>query len=191
MAAGEGEALMESKLSGHTGPVNAVAFSPFGRWIVTGSQDFTARIWDAKEAKTLRIFGEDGGAHLGGIKSVAWKPPPTGTASWKPDMDQVLTGSEDGTAKLWMAHTGELQHTFNHGGKVNSVGFSPDGSQIITGSSDGTAKIWSLSTFKSSTVVHGNQVTPVKMTRHMNQVVFDPSVSQITRDQLMASYQAR
>jgi WD40 repeat protein len=30
---------------GHEGPVNAVAISPDNRWVVTGSDDETARLW--------------------------------------------------------------------------------------------------------------------------------------------------
>ena len=33
-------------MRGHDGPVNAVAFTPDGHWLVTGSFDDTARLWD-------------------------------------------------------------------------------------------------------------------------------------------------
>jgi WD40 repeat protein len=59
----------------------------------------------------------------------------------------VLTGSWDGTAKLWNADTGALVRTFTgHGGPVYSATFSPNGSQVLTGSLDCTAKLWNADT---------------------------------------------
>ena len=56
-------------LVGHTGPVVAVAVSGDGRWLVTGSWDKTARLWDltAKEPeKTARVLsGHDGPCRCG------------------------------------------------------------------------------------------------------------------------------
>jgi WD40 repeat protein len=51
-------------LSGHTGPVWAVAISPDGQWMATGSQDGTARLWthiSLDDAKNLacRIAGRN------------------------------------------------------------------------------------------------------------------------------------
>jgi len=167
IAAGQGFGEVVHTLLGHTGTVYSVAYSTHGKWVVTGSEDFTARIWEVAQGstgKSLRIFGALGGGHLGHVKAVAWKPPPPGTSTWNPDHDQVLTGSADGTAKLWMAHTGELVHTFTHGGEVNSVSFSPDGTRILTGSSDGTAKIWSLANYQTSTVIKADTIVPKVIT---------------------------
>ena len=59
----------------------------------------------------------------------------------------VLTASDDGTAKLWSAETGDCLRTFSgHGRFVKSAAFSADGASVLTASSDGTAKLWSAET---------------------------------------------
>ena len=41
---------------GHTGPVNSVAFSPDGRFALSGSLDTTTRIWDINTGKEIAQF---------------------------------------------------------------------------------------------------------------------------------------
>ena len=40
-------------LPGHLERINGVAFSPDGRWIISGSLDQTAKVWDAASGKEL------------------------------------------------------------------------------------------------------------------------------------------
>jgi WD40 repeat protein/tRNA A-37 threonylcarbamoyl transferase component Bud32 len=64
-------------------------------------------------------------------------------AMFSPDGKSVLTGGEDGTARLWDAVTGEARgQPLRHNGPVLSMDFTPDGKIIATGSYDGTARIW-------------------------------------------------
>ena len=46
-------------LHGHTGGIAAVAYSPDGRWILTGSTDKTAKVWDAESGRELRTRRAD------------------------------------------------------------------------------------------------------------------------------------
>lgn len=58
----------------------------------------------------------------------------------------VLTGSQDGTAKLWNLHTGRLIASLVHDDSVTCVTLSPDGQFALTGSKDKTARLWSTQT---------------------------------------------
>ena len=60
---------------------------------------------------------------------------------------RILTASEDSTAKLWNAITGECLLTFQgHGHPVMSASFSPCGTSVLTVSVDLTACLWSTAT---------------------------------------------
>jgi WD40 repeat protein len=83
-----------------------------------------------------RLVAQTG--HTGSVLSVCFSP----------DERQVLTRSEDNTARLWDATTGkELRRFVGHGSYVRTVCFSPDGRRVLTGSGslggkDNTARIW-------------------------------------------------
>ncbi|MEM9368553.1 MAG: protein kinase, partial [Planctomycetota bacterium] len=90
-AAGQDKPLFE--LSGHTAAVTSIAFSPDGQRAITGSDDFTAKVWDVSERGPKELVALTG--HQRAVTSVAFSP----------DRLNVLTASEDGTAIIWMAGT--------------------------------------------------------------------------------------
>jgi len=86
-------------LRGHDDGVDAVAISPDNRWVVTGSWDKTARLWElnAKNpaAEPVILRGHDG---------------PVDAVAISPDSRWVVTGSRDGTARLWLLRVEDLIH---------------------------------------------------------------------------------
>jgi WD40 repeat protein len=59
----------------------------------------------------------------------------------------VLTASDDGTARLWDAQTGqEIRRFVGHAGQVFFADFSSDGKWIATGGDDNTARMWDVQT---------------------------------------------
>jgi len=64
-------------------------------------------------------------------------------ASFSPDGTRVVTASEDGTAQVWDATSGQkIGQPMRHAGWVHTAEFSPDGTKVVTASWDGTARVW-------------------------------------------------
>ncbi|HSH14950.1 MAG TPA: hypothetical protein VLD18_02880, partial [Verrucomicrobiae bacterium] len=81
-------------------------------------------------------------AHLE-LKTLRGHLAPVHSAAFSPDGQRIVTGSWDGSAKVWDSASGKELLTLNgHGGYVISAAFSPDGQRIVTGSADQTAKVW-------------------------------------------------
>jgi eukaryotic-like serine/threonine-protein kinase len=69
------------------------------------------------------------------------------TVAYGPDGKAVLTGSTDGTARLWEAATGKpLAPPLLHQDFVKVVAFAPDSKTVLTGSMDKTARLWNATT---------------------------------------------
>jgi len=121
------------RYTGHSQGILAVAYSPDGKQILTGSADNTAILWDVQTGAQLRTFK----GHTAIISGVAFSP----------DGKQILTGSADKTARLWDVQTGtEIRQFKGHTEAITAVSFSSDGKRVLTGSQDMTARLWDAQT---------------------------------------------
>ncbi len=130
--------------------VNAVAFSPDGRWLATASSKNVAQVWDATTGQELLTVG-----------SKAWRRNMEGVV-FSPDGRWLATASDDCTARIWDATSGEVLLTVTHVGQLWGLAFSPDGHRLATASDDCTARIWdATSGDELLTVTHDNWVRGV------------------------------
>ena len=139
-----GSGRLAARLS-HEGELSAVAFSPDGKLLATGSSDKTARVWNVATAKEAARM-----SHKGDVKVMTFSP----------DGRWLATGYW-GIAQIWEAATGRPIIHMSHQPRVNAVSFSPDGKFLATASGttqyagDG-ARVWEAETGREvARMTHG------------------------------------
>ena len=117
------------RLTGHTGAVQAVAYSPDGGHLLSGSDDGTIRIWDAQTGRLLRMLA----GHTAAVTSVGFSP----------DSRYIVSGSADQTVRVWDAASGRVIRTLaERAGYVRGAAFSPDNRYIASIGNDDMLRIW-------------------------------------------------
>jgi WD40 repeat protein len=145
-------------LKGHEGlfaGVNAIAIHPRMPYLVSASDDKTARLWHLQTHELQSVFS----GHSQFVKAVAVHP----------HLPQFASAGCDRTIKLWDMLGHQLIRTLaGHTHHVNTVDFNPDGSLLLSGSSDKTVKLWHVASGKLVTTFVGHRLA-------VNAVAFHPS----------------
>lgn len=129
----------------HPNLVDAVAFSPDGKFLATGCHDGQLRIFETEKWAATKI-----------IQAHTTPAPPAAiySVTWSPDGKQILSTSFDKSMKLWDVASGSLVKEFKaftektfekgHQDQVFCATFSKDGKTIYSGSSDRKIKKWNV-----------------------------------------------
>lgn len=161
-------------LTGHTGFIGTVKFSPNGNMLATGSADGTVRLWDTashqqigdpltRDNEVVRAvtFSRDGGmlaigSDNGTVRlwdTASHRPIgepfhgyDTGSVAISPDNHTVAFFGKDSTVRLWdiPSHTQIGAPLTGFTGSVIAVAFSPNGSTLATGGYDGAVRLWDV-----------------------------------------------
>jgi WD40 repeat protein len=132
----------ESEDDGHLSSaiVDAIALSPDGRTVLTGSQ--------SEEDRNLFLWDLESGEEL-----MAFETGPVYAVDISPDGQTALSGHGEGNNMiLWDLQSGEaLQEFEGHEGVIWDVTYSPDGKTALSASWDGTLILWDLA---SGEIIH-------------------------------------
>ena len=130
-------------LTGHFNSVTALAISPDGRLLASGSADANINIWDLQTGELRQTLR----GHQWSVLSVAFNA----------NGRLLVSSAEDETIKLWDVEAGKsLQTLANFKAVFASVDISSDGSRLVGGSADNTIRIWNLYTGKLLHTLRGH-----------------------------------
>lgn len=145
----------------------AVAISPRGRHLATGSSD-GVRLWDLRHCELLACFEGEGDAvafspdgmrlaassgdsirvwELAGGTLLGTSPTPAGLLhylAYTPDGKVLVSGSSDGSIHLCNPEGGLVSTLHCPGGSVYGLAVSPDSQRLALGYNDRKVRIWRL-----------------------------------------------
>jgi cytochrome c len=160
-----------AQLSGHGGPVRALAVSADGAIALSGSFDTSAIRWALERGTAEQVLR----LHDGAVNAVSilrdgrmvtagedarigiWTPGrqipdavlgghtgPIVALAVSPDGALLATASWDRTVRLWPLAGGASRALEGHQQNVNGVAFAPDGNSVVSVGYDATVRFWPL-----------------------------------------------
>jgi WD40 repeat protein len=124
--------------------ISALAFSPDGKQLATGSFNGGVQLWDVASGRLQRT--PEG--HRNDVPALAFTR----------DGKALVTGSEDRTVKLWDVATGRLKETLPSQRQViNAIALSPDGRVLATGGGGNSVQLWDTASWQPMRVLQGDE----------------------------------
>jgi WD40 repeat protein len=112
----------------HDHLVNHCAFSSDGRWLVSASSDYSARVWSVPSLRLRTVLG----GHADDVDM----------AVFSPDDRHIATCALDRCVRIFDLDGRCLHEMHGHTGNVLALAWSRDGRQVVSTSVDGTIRTW-------------------------------------------------
>ncbi|WVW82543.1 hypothetical protein I302_104554 [Kwoniella bestiolae CBS 10118] len=118
-------------LEGHTANVVALAYSAMGKWIVTGSEDGSVKVWDTRTAQIQRNYLHDC---------------PVNDVIIHPNQGELISCDQSGSVKIWDLADNTCTHELvpDEDVPIRSVSIASDGSTLVAGNNNGMIYVWRI-----------------------------------------------
>jgi eukaryotic-like serine/threonine-protein kinase len=130
------------QFAGHAAKIDCLALSSDGKWLASGGEDATLKLWDI-ETGAMKY---DAGKQSRDVIAVAFSPD-----------SKLLFSVADTDISVWDSDSGQLQRNFKeHPERVYNISFNHTGDLIATGDRSGTIIVWDPSTGKRRETLAGH-----------------------------------
>ncbi|MDA3039156.1 MAG: WD40 repeat domain-containing protein [Actinomycetota bacterium] len=124
----------QNALVGHRSGVFGAAFDPTGRFLASVAEDASALVWDLGSQSVLHRLDHPGDPEA---------------LDWSPRGDVIVTGCDDGIARVWSPITGALVHELTDAAAaVRFLRFDQTGERLLAGSYDATMRVYDCDTWQ-------------------------------------------
>jgi hypothetical protein len=137
----------------------AIAFSPDGRLLASGSMEQAIRLWEVASGEEVRKVDEP--------------RKQANSLAFSPDGRLLLAGFEDRSVRLFdlallwdPAREAEVQRNDEHQGPALAVAFSFDGKLVASGATDGKAFVRDIAAVHAALKAPGEVLPPRKLERY-------------------------
>lgn len=137
-------------------PIHDLCLSLDGKQIITAHEDALIRVWTVAAPEPAPAEGE---AEKPVREMKGHSKPVRSIALILPAGQQLVSGADDNTARIWNLANGAAVRSLNHGGPVVSVAARPDGKFLASASSNNTAKLWDAANGKQIAELRGHVPT--------------------------------
>jgi WD40 repeat protein len=173
-------------------PMQTLALSPDGRWLLSGSDDGLVRMWDVEQVvksnihmdmwdmetmatREIRVAAETeaAGEPRAVVRELRGHTHQVRTLVYSPDGHWLASGGDDRNVWIWDADTGApLRCLTGHQETIRSLAFSCDSRWLASGSEDATVRVWNVSSGQQRLTLTGHSAKVVS-------VAFSPDARRI------------
>jgi G protein beta subunit-like protein len=120
-----------SSYDGHQGNVTAVGFQRDNKWMFTGSEDGTVKIWDLRAPGYQRQYESRAAVN---------------TVALHPNQGELISGDQNGNIRVWDLRENlcSSEYVPEVGTAVRSISVASDGSLAVAANNSGTCFVWQL-----------------------------------------------
>lgn len=121
-----------TSFDGHTGNVTALGFHRDGKWMYTGSEDKTIKIWDLRAPNCQREYECNAAVN---------------TVVLHPNQAELISGDQQGNIRVWDLTANACSRELVPAGAVGvrSLSVSADATRLVAANNSGACFIWRLS----------------------------------------------